>query len=165
MELVGFFDGAAEPNPGLPTFGWLVYREPDHVLLADGQGVVKWPAVQQLRTNNVAEYSALGHLLKWVADHLSELPGLTRLVCKGDSQLVVRQMKGEWACNKPHLQDLRDRCRTLARRIEVGGCEVGIEWIGREFNQEADRRSVAAWESETGRPFPDTSWRRKGSRR
>jgi len=84
-----YFDGLCYPkNPcGVAAFGYLVLRS--------GQVVHKgFRAVGEGRgmTNNVAEYEGLMAAAQWIADEGIE----ERIVIKGDSQLVIKQMKGEW---------------------------------------------------------------------
>ena len=65
-------------------------------------------------TNNVAEYTGLIHGLE-VAKSLR----VTHLEVRGDSQLVLSQVKGEWRCEKPHLKELCVRAQTLAASFRV----------------------------------------------
>jgi ribonuclease HI len=136
------FDGAAEPtNPGIGSWGWLFRTTAGDVIHSCG-GVVVGQA-----TNNEAESHALGHGLR----HLADAKWVGSLLCRGDSMLVVRQMSGEWQCNKDTLRRLRDRCRELAANLG----EVSFEWVSREWNQAADDLSRLAWEAHTGHPFPE----------
>jgi ribonuclease HI len=65
-------------------------------------------------TNDVAEYTGLIHGLE-VAKSLR----VTHLEVRGDSQLVLSQVKGEWRCEKPHLKELCVRAQTLAASFRV----------------------------------------------
>lgn len=142
---IAYFDGACEPkNPGgVASYGWFVEDEHGRVIATD-YGIAHDGG--ELATNNVAEYVALGWALRWLSENAK---GET-ICIRGDSQLVVRQVNGEWKCNKPHLEKLRDRCRELIEAI--GG--VKLEWIPREENESADQLSRAAYEKHTGKPFP-----------
>lgn len=147
MDLILHFDGACEPNPGRGSWGWVLTKA-DGELLAEGSGVIAGQS-----TNNVAEYTALGMGLRHVADRLADLPGRGMEVY-GDSNLVVCQVTGAWACNSPNLVVLRNRCRELALAIEAARGLVRFTWIPREENAAADALSVAAWEAAAGRTFP-----------
>lgn len=149
VGLVMHFDGACEPtNPGgLGSWGWLLTAGGD-LLASDSGTIPPGPA----STNNVAEYTALGKGLRHAADDAGGLPPGALLV-RGDSQLVVRQVTGQWLCNRPHLARLRDRCRELL--AVIGRTRpVRLEWVRREENESADALTVAAWERATGKPFP-----------
>lgn len=102
-------------------------------------------------TNNVAEYAALGNGLKLVIGL-----GLSGqyVECVGDSQLVVNQVNGVWACREPRLAACRERVIALIAELEAQGNTVGVLWVPREQNGEADRQAAAAWEVAAGRPFP-----------
>ena len=76
------------------------------------------------------------------------------MTVRGDSKLVVNQVNGVWACNFAHLREARGRCQKLIERLERGD-EVELEWVPREQNTEADALSVAAYETHTGRSFPE----------
>ena len=82
-----------------------------------------------VRSNNVAEYQALILLLK----HLREVQRTRRahppyLVC-GDSQLIIRQVRGEYRVTKPHLKALHAEALKLAE-----GLDVEFQWTPRERN-------------------------------
>ena len=150
------FDGSTEPrNPGgYATGGWVLkingglgggfgwLEASDSLFFCRGKGA----------TNNVAEWSALGYGLRWLLDNK---PPMTSLIIRGDSQLVIYQLTGEWQCNAPHLIKLRDRCREiLAQLAEQTGVAWTAEWVPREQNEEADALSRAAYERETGKIYP-----------
>jgi ribonuclease HI len=81
-------------------------------------------------TNNVAEYNGLLAALRWAVAH-----AITTLHVRSDSELLVKQMKGEYRVKNPGLQPLYDEARTLVRHIG----RVRFEHVRREFNREADR--------------------------
>jgi ribonuclease HI len=146
-----YFDGCCEEvNPGgTGAWGWLLVGETAR--LSSGMGST--PAGPG-STNNVAEYHALGFGLKDVIEAIASVERFGRLTVRGDSQLVIYQMTGKWACRKEHLIKLRDRCRELAKEIEGRGVKIDYEWVPREQNAEADALSQRAWEQATGRKFP-----------
>jgi ribonuclease HI len=137
------FDGACEPvNPGgVATCGWVI--DDDNGELASGCKMVKHGAGA---TNNLAEWCALGLALRWVLDNANgQYTGLRIL---GDSMLVIKQLKGQWKCNKEHLRELRDRCKEILREIT---CPWTATWIPREQNERADELSRRAYFEATGR--------------
>jgi ribonuclease HI len=131
MDLVLHFDGGCWPNPGGVTrYGWHLDTA-EGVRVADSSGV--YPAEGEARTNNTAEWAALEAGLRWLSK--LRLP-INTLLILGDSQLVVRQFKGEWKCKKPWLLEFRESCRELLGGLDVG--HVSVEWRPREENAEAD---------------------------
>lgn len=147
-----FFDGACEPvNPGgVATCGWIIYGGDDEIVADDAEFVREGDGA----TNNVAEYHALGRALRWLVDNQQSLDGIGQLKIFGDSQLVCKQVDGSWKCNKDHLLKLRDRCRELLAELRTK-VEVEIRWIPREENEAADSLSRTAYESHTGKSFPE----------
>ncbi|NMC10083.1 MAG: ribonuclease HI family protein [Methanothrix sp.] len=129
-----YFDGLCYPkNPcGVAAFGYLV--------LKNGQVVHKgFRAVGEGRgmTNNVAEYEGLMAAAQWIADEGIE----EKIVIKGDSQLVIKQMKGEWKVNSATSKKYVPKIQRL-----LEGKDVSFVWVPREENQEADRLSRLAYE-------------------
>jgi ribonuclease HI len=130
-----YFDGLCYPkNPGgVAAYGYLVYR--DEELLWKGFG-----GVGQGRgmTNNVAEYEGLKAAAQWLADEGIE----DKIVIKGDSELVIKQMKGQYkvssATSKRYVPEIK-------KLLE--GKDVSLAWVPREENEEADRLSRMGYES------------------
>jgi ribonuclease HI len=151
-EVVLSFDGACWPNPGgTATWGFVV-RGPAG-LDDSGSGVVAGPD----RTNNVAEWSGLEMGLRFLAANPPRTPGV-KLAIRGDSQLVVKVLNGEWASKSPVLTPFRDRCLDLLARL---GLDWSASWVPRAENAEADRLTEEAWAAETGKPFPTGPYPRR----
>jgi ribonuclease HI len=100
-----------------------------HIEQDDGS-VVELKESLGLTTNNVAEYSGLIAALRWAAAH-----GISKLHVRADSELLVKQMRGEYRVKSPGLQPLFEQARALTRQIG----DVTFEHVRREFNKEADR--------------------------
>jgi ribonuclease HI len=128
------FDGACEPprGGGVATFGFIVDGAG---LYHEESGLAVRPHVAHA-TNNVAEYVAAIRALEW----LREVRYRGSVVMYGDSQLVVRQMQGEYAVRAEHLKAYHDRLAQLTK--EFG--HVEFRWIPREENQPADALSKRA---------------------
>lgn len=123
-EIVVHFDGSAQPNPGVAAGGWHINDPLTKELLAHG-----WCFIGESNTNNEAEYEGLIHALQELKDR--EYKGA--VVVKGDSKLVIEQIKGKWKCRSPNLKPL------LARATElVNGMTVRFEHILRAQNSHAD---------------------------
>lgn len=137
MTIYVYFDGLCEPvNPGgIATYGFVTYRNGE--LLHAGGGVAGAGYLGDDVTNNVAEYTALVRALEWLVER-----GLCEeLVVRGDSQLVIKQLKGEYAVRSQRLAPLHRRVRELLSRFP----SVKFEWVPREENGEADSLSRAAY--------------------
>lgn len=87
-------------------------------------------------TNNICEYRAVRAALKWA---VAAIPN-EEIIVKTDSQLVVRQVNGDWACNKDHLRVLRDECRALLQRVNAR-----LVWVARDQNDVADALTRVAY--------------------
>lgn len=149
MEVLIEFDGACEPvNPGgVGTFGYILRGVPGYPVPFRMGGVA---GRGEGMTNNVAEYTGLKFALD-ALEALATLPPDAELVIRGDSQLVVKQLSGEWRCNHAHLAAFRDACREQLARL---GCKWRAEWVPREQNTEADALTAEAYEKETGKKMP-----------
>jgi probable phosphoglycerate mutase len=129
-------DGGARGNPGPAGYGVRLTRD-------DGS-VVDLKASIGIATNNVAEYHALLAALRWAVDE-----GVTSLSVKADSELLVKQMLGEYRVKNPGLLPLYEEARRLANRIG----HVQFAHVRREHNQDADRLANEAMD-EAGSPPP-----------
>ena len=123
--IVAYIDGGARGNPGPAGYGVSV-QQPDGTVLAELHGALG------IATNNVAEYSGLLSALQWAIDN-----GYAAVHIKADSELLVRQMRGEYKVKHPGLQPLYVRARLLVMQLD----RVVFEHVRREFNKEADRLS------------------------
>ena len=116
-------DGGARGNPGPAAFGYVLETDDGTVLDARGQRI-------GVATNNVAEYRAL------VAGLEAALAqGVTQLEVVSDSELLVKQMRGEYKVKNTALRALHDAAAELER--ELGG--VTYTAVRREHNELADR--------------------------
>jgi ribonuclease HI len=141
MSTTIYFDGLCEPvNPGgVAAYGWLI-QDNSGETLASGKGIA---ANGPKATNNVAEYAAARAALEAAIE--MDLSG--PILVRGDSQLVIKQVTGEWGCKARHLIGPRNRLRNLANQLG----DVTFEWVPREENEPADRLSREAYREE-GRP-------------
>jgi len=116
-----YVDGGSHGSPGPSGIG-VVIKTPDGDLVR----IAKWIGHQD---NNVAEYAALLEALQQALQMKA-----TALQVFTDSQLVVKQMTGEYHCRSPRLYSLNWTCRKLARSLKFA-----IAHIPRHHNQEANR--------------------------
>ncbi|MBV8066287.1 MAG: reverse transcriptase-like protein [Actinobacteria bacterium] len=118
-----FTDGGARGNPGPAAYGFVLEAEDGTVLAAHGERI-------GVATNNVAEYRALiAGLEKAVELALGEIEVVS------DSELLVKQMNGEYRVKNEALRDLSIQASRLAR--EIG--KVSYTAVRREHNELADR--------------------------
>ena len=116
-------DGGARGNPGPAAYGYVLEAEDGAVLAAHGEKI-------GVATNNVAEYSALIAGL----EKALEL-GVGDVEVVSDSELLVKQMRGEYRVKNEALRELSTRAARLAR--EIGA--VTYTAVRREHNELADR--------------------------
>jgi ribonuclease HI len=116
-------DGGARGNPGPAAFAYVLEAEDGTVLDARGEAI-------GVATNNVAEYSALVAGLQ-----RAEAAGVTELEVRSDSELMVKQMRGEYRVKNRDLQTLFLDASRVARAVGV----VTYMHVRREHNELADR--------------------------
>lgn len=133
--IVAYIDGGARGNPGPAGYGVSI-QSPDGVVLDELHGGLG------VATNNIAEYNGLLAALQWAVDH-----DMRRVHIRADSELLVKQMRGDYKVKNAGLQPLYVRARLLAAQLD----DVRFEHVRREFNREADRLSnVGMDEAEEG---------------
>jgi ribonuclease HI len=118
-----FTDGGARGNPGPAAFAYVLEAEDGTVLDARGEAI-------GVATNNVAEYRALVAGLERARDL-----GVGEVEVVSDSELLVKQMRGEYRVKNAALQELSLEAARLAR--EIG--DVRFTAVRREHNELADR--------------------------
>jgi ribonuclease HI len=129
-----YFDGACEParGGGLATFGYTIEGAGFDL---EECGLAVRPYSERA-TNNVAEYAGAIQAL----ERLHGLGYTGPVEVRGDSQLVIRQMRGEYEVRADHLRPYHDWLTALAGRF----ASVAWEWVPREQNQRADALSKQA---------------------
>jgi probable phosphoglycerate mutase len=127
-------DGGARGNPGPAAYGYVLEADDGTVLDARGEAI-------GVATNNVAEYRALvAGLEKAVELAIDDLEVVS------DSELLVRQMKGEYKVKSETLRDLNDEAEALSRRLG----KVRYRAVRREQNELADQLVNEALDAEAG---------------
>jgi ribonuclease HI len=122
-----YFDGASRGNPGPAAVGWVI-------VTSDGVAAEGSERIGET-TNNRAEYEALARALEVARDY-----GFEAVDVRGDSELVVRQVRGEWAVNEPALRERRVRVRELLSAFD----RWSLEHVPREINDRADQLASEA---------------------
>jgi ribonuclease HI len=150
--LVAHIDGGARGNPGPAGYG---------VHLKDTEANVVAEISRYLghRTNNFAEYSALLAALEYSLAH-----DWLALRVISDSELLVKQINGEYKVRNPDLKELYDRAKSLARKLK----SFSIRHVLRSQNKDADRLANWAMDnpaiSASGYMHPLTLNRARGKR-
>ena len=116
-------DGGARGNPGPAAYGYVLEADDGTVLDARGETI-------GVATNNVAEYRALIAGLEKAVEL-----GIDELEVVSDSELLVKQMRGEYKVKNPGLRELNAEAEALARRLR----RVRFTAVRREHNELADR--------------------------
>jgi ribonuclease HI len=116
-------DGGARGNPGPAAFGYVLEAEDGTVLDARGETI-------GVATNNVAEYRALIAGLEKAVEL-----GIDELEVVSDSELLVKQMQGEYRVKNEALRELNDEANSLERKLG----RVRYKAVRREHNELADK--------------------------
>ena len=123
MKATLWTDGGARGNPGPAAYGYVLEAENGTVLAAHGEAI-------GTATNNVAEYRALIAGLEKAAE-----VGVDELEVVSDSELLVKQMRGEYKVKSETLRGLFVQASDLANRLG----SVRYTAVRREHNELADR--------------------------
>ncbi|HEY5295014.1 MAG TPA: ribonuclease HI family protein [Gaiellaceae bacterium] len=118
-----FTDGGARGNPGPAAYGFVLEDPEGETLAAHG-------ATIGIATNNVAEYSGLIAGLRKAIEL-----GIVAVEVVSDSELMVKQMRGEYRVKNEALRTLRDEADQLARKLK----QVEYRHVKRAHNELADR--------------------------
>jgi ribonuclease HI len=118
-----YTDGGARGNPGPAAYGFVLESEDGTLLAAEGAAIGK-------ATNNVAEYSGLiAGLQRAIELHVPQVEVVS------DSELMVKQMRGEYRVKNEALRGLYDEAIALARRVG----NVEYRHVKRAHNELADK--------------------------
>jgi ribonuclease HI len=131
--IVAYIDGGARGNPGPAGYGVRVENDA-------GALIEEFHGFLGSATNNIAEYSGLLAALRYARQH-----GHRVVRIKSDSELLVKQMRGEYRVKNAGLQPLyRDAC-ALTRDLD----QITYEHVRREQNKHADRLANLAMDQGT----------------
>jgi ribonuclease HI len=144
IDAVLWTDGAARGNPGPSGIGAVLKTPHGEVIVAEGQYIGE-------TTNNVAEYKALLLGLERALEH-----GVRHLEVRADSELLIKQLRGEYKVRSEGLKPLHQRALDLLKQFEA----PKLVHVRRELNVEADRlanRGIneAKRAAKSGEPGPE----------
>jgi ribonuclease HI len=117
-------DGASRGNPGAAAFAYIIAQ--------DGQATIEEAGCLGEMTNNQAEYTALVRAL----EHALQLGREHRLLIHSDSELMVKQMNGEYRVKNEELRSIYEQARSLVRRFTA---RVTFRHVRRGLNIRADQ--------------------------
>lgn len=130
-EAVMYTDGGSRGNPGIAGIGILIEDKDGNIIREVSQYVGE-------QTNNVAEYKALSRGLEAALDL-----GIEKLTCYLDSELVVKQIKGEYKVKNERMIPMYNMVMPLIKKFN----SFEIIHIPRELNKRADQLANEAMDS------------------
>ncbi len=117
-----YTDGGARGNPGPAAIGAVILNE-------EGEKIFELSSYLGNATNNQAEYAGIIEGLKAAQNR-----NIKKITCFMDSELVVKQLKGQYKVKNPELKNLWKEAATLASKFE----QIEFIHIPREKNADAD---------------------------
>src|SRR6201996_5623833 len=133
--ITAYCDGGSRGNPGPAGFGVFIQG-------ADGEVLGELSEYLGKHTNNYAEYSGLLAALDFAITQ-----GHRRLKVVSDSELMVKQMKGQYRVNSPELRPLYEEAKRRVSQLD----HFQIQHVLREKNRHADRLANLAMDRGMGR--------------
>ena len=118
-----FTDGGSRGNPGPAAIGAFIFDENDNLVTFLGEYLGE-------ETNNFAEYTALIRGL-----NLAAKEGIDSIECNLDSELVVKQLNGQYKVKNENIIPLHKKVETLKKEFK----SISFVHVRREFNKHADR--------------------------
>lgn len=136
--LVAHVDGGSRGNPGPAGYGVVITDQ-------NRQKIATLSEYLGHQTNNYAEYHGLLAALNYALAH-----GYKALKVVGDSELLVKQIRGEYKVKSPVLQELHQQAGSMIAKLDW----FSIQHVLRERNHEADRLANLAMDKGMGRTPP-----------
>lgn len=131
QKIIAHIDGGSRGNPGPAAYAVIVHT-------ADGTRLASLSKYLGHATNNVAEYQGLLAALDYALEH-----NYRRLKVISDSELLTRQINGQYKVRNANLKFLYERASTLIAQLD----SFSIDHVRREHNQEADRLANEAMDT------------------
>jgi len=133
--MTAYIDGGARGNPGPAGYGV-------HITDGEGRKLAELSDYLGVQTNNFAEYSGLVAALEYAVDH-----GYGTVKVVSDSELLVKQMKGQYKVRSEALAAIYNEARALVRKLD----RFEIRHVLRHLNKDADRLANEAMDRGMGR--------------
>jgi ribonuclease HI len=125
-----YFDGCSKGNPGKAGAGYVIYKGDDEI-------AYKSVYVGDKETNNKAEYTGLYKGLQCALQNQ-----IYTLHVKGDSNLVIKQIKGEYKVKSENIQAIYQDTKSLCNQFQ----DITFEHVYRKDNKRADELANLALE-------------------
>lgn len=125
-ELMIYTDGGSRGNPGQSAYAFVVYDDRGKKLLSEA-------ATIGMATNNIAEYTAILKAMHWLSQNISQ--SIRKVYFHIDSELAVRQLKGEYKVKNKNLIPLVSHIKSIQKSLS---CTVFFSHVVREKNSLAD---------------------------
>ncbi|MEB1809471.1 MAG: reverse transcriptase-like protein [Bacillaceae bacterium] len=134
QQIIAYFDGGFDKSTKTAGLGVVIYYE------KDGQKfrIRKNERIEEIESNNEAEYAALWNLLLQLEEQEVHH---TELTIKGDSLVVINQLTNEWPCYEEDLERWLDRIEKKTKQL---GYKVNYQSVSRKENREADQLASQA---------------------
>ena len=137
-KIIIYTDGGSRGNPGPAAFGVVICDETGKVLKEYGETI-------GVRTNNEAEYEAVVFALKKVKALYGKVAlKNSEIEVRSDSELLIKQMNGEYKIMEPKIQELFLKVWNLKTEFN----KLKFVAVSREKNREADKLVNAALDSQ-----------------
>jgi ribonuclease HI len=144
----GWFDGGSRGNPGICGYGAVLRA-------GNGRKLGVRMGAKRKGTNNDAEYMGMISLLEMIEERLTDATekeeSTVKIEIRGDSNLVIQQVSGEWKTKQESTREYCKRAQEILNRIRKNPnvVSVSLEQIDREDNGEADEYSNTAMDTIT----------------
>ena len=125
-----YFDGASRGNPGIASFGGVIYDEDKHE-------IINYKKKIGFTTNNVAEYKGLLAGIKVCIKYK-----IRKIIVYGDSKLAIEQVNGNWKVRSANLKPIYDEIISLITPENFD--KITFEHVRRQFNKRADELANVA---------------------
>jgi ribonuclease HI len=140
-EIQVYFDGLCQPyNPGgIACYAFLILAKKGQEQQQYSEyGLAAEPFADNA-SNNVAEYTGIIKALDWLLEYNYNDQ---KIIIRGDSQLVINQIKGKYKVRAVKIIPLYQKVKSIISKFK----DIKIEWIPRDKNKEADKLSNKAYQ-------------------
>ncbi|MCL5674037.1 MAG: ribonuclease HI family protein [Deltaproteobacteria bacterium] len=143
LNLDIYTDGASRKNPGQAGAGIFIKH-------LNGETIVEIARYLGITTNNEAEYMAFIIALEYLLNELKidDDVNLIKINFYSDSQLLIRQINGQYSVKSPNILPLHKKASELINKLyKKNSISVNFSYIPREHNKQADRLANIAIDS------------------
>jgi len=136
-----YIDGGSRGNPGQAAIGFVILDD-------KGKEVYRFGKKVGHCTNNTAEYIAIFELLKYIVEKFSKNKRAEPITIYSDSELLVRQINGEYRVKSANLKEIYKKICSLLEMLP----QVKVKYLSREKNRVADWIVNRVLDNKTYRP-------------